>query len=78
LFYQNNSKHFPEPASAKLRLSVGLGPKKKPLSQATLPHCKISQNQNKQDVLRQESEGEVTQGETGVSTVVAESLPGPF
>jgi len=51
-------------AGARLRLSVGLGPKKKLLLQETYPLYETFQNQNRANVLRQESEGEVTQGET--------------
>ena len=63
-------------AGERLRLSVGLGPRKKHLFQETYPLCETFQNQNRADVLRKESEGEVTQGETAVSTVVTESYSG--
>lgn len=51
-------------AGARLRLSVGLGPKKKLLLQETYPLYETFQNQNRANVLRQEPEGKVTQGET--------------
>jgi len=50
-------------AGARLRLSVGPGPRKKLLFQENYPLYETFQNQNRSDVLGQESEGEVTQGE---------------
>jgi hypothetical protein len=64
LFYQSNSKHFPKPASPRFRLSVGLGPKKKHLFQETYPLYGTFQNQNRANVVRQESAGEVNKGKS--------------
>src|SRR4030042_216062 len=61
---RKNMKRSVRHAGARLRLSVGLGPKKKLLLQETYPLYETFQNQNRANVLRQESEGEVTQGET--------------
>ena len=58
-------------AGARLRLSVGLEPRKKHLFPETYPPYETYQNQNRMEVLRQESEGEVTQGDA-VSTVVTD------
>jgi len=44
--------------------SIGLEPRKRLLSKVIWPHYETYPNQNRSNVLRQESEGEVTQGET--------------
>jgi len=61
---------------ARLRLSAGLEPRKKHLSQGTYPLYETYQNQNRIDAQRQESEGEVTQGETECFDRSDRVLPG--
>ena len=64
LSIQKNLRHFGKPDRGKPKSSVGLEPRKKHLFPETYPLCETYQNQNRMNVLRQESEGEVTQGET--------------
>ena len=47
LFIQRNLIHFRRRANEKHKSSDGPVTKRRPLSQAALPHCRISQNQNK-------------------------------
>ena len=61
---RKNMKRSVRHAGARLRLSGGLEPRRKHLSPGIYPLYETFQNQNRMNVLRQESEGEVTQGET--------------